>query len=151
MPIVEDLKIKPVSNAHENGRRLFSVVTLLCCVHKMMNSEQHSSIPNTVLISLLEMFSIVPDLESKHCWDFELMKSSIADHVLDHTTKIVYAIASYLVQHGALNCGVWLRCLPLIHLLLKEIEPFEEIELPPDKLIFDTKLENVPHVYDETA
>ena len=148
-PIIEDLKKRPDPNTHENGRRLCSVVTLLFCVDKIMNSEQRNSIPNTVFISLLEMFSIVPDQESKHCWDFELMKSSIADHLLNHITKIVHAIANYLVQHGALKSGVWLRCLPLIHLLLK-IEPFEEAELPPDKLTFDTKLENVPQVNNDT-
>ena len=133
--IVKDLCQLAIKGALENGKRMSSVLVLLCCLHHMIpNCIKMDQLYRPTKSALLYMLRLMPDPMQRRCLDWEYLLTMIPPKF----KKTVYeAVLRFTMDLGHTEClsqPHWLYSVPLVHLLRGTIQPFQELCLDPSKI-----------------
>jgi len=144
LEIVEELHRTDINgSALFNGRRICSVVTIICCLHRLIISQEldKARVSFRSISQLMFMLRLMPELQHQRCIDWEHLQDSLLTQ--DCTSEVFDAIY-YFVKH--LSCEKlfdqyeWLFALPVLHFLKKYSKPFEELILKSHLIPWNSKL-----------
>ena len=134
-------------SADANGRRMASVLTIICCLYKI--ATKVDVIPFEHAAALLSMLRLMPDALNEVCidWDF-------VNELLPKTSRIEMAFAAthsivvHLSHNKHFNKPEWLFALPVLHFLNESSEPFQTIEYNPRAIPWGDKIIALGYVKD---
>ncbi len=144
LSIVKQLDGKKIETPLENGRRMLSVVTIMCCISRMVSRyikfcyllEEHSSM--SLFLSMLRLW---PDQERKRCIDWEYLDKNIPAEFRKESYDSVQTFINALSNHAdPLSKPEWLYAIPVMHFLKGVSKPFQGFEFDPKKVPFGDKL-----------
>lgn len=137
--IVEDLYRYDVgSSPIENGRRIASVVTTICCFRRLMSdgitiNVEHSS-------AVLSMLYLMPDIMSQKCVDWDYLIELIPTSFREEAYLSIREVTKLLMNAKYLAEPQWLFALPILHFLKGVSRPFQETEFYPQAIEWNDKL-----------
>ena len=127
--IVEDLFYADVNNnARNNGSRMASAVTVICCLHKLM--PKGVKIDADHLSALLSMLRLMPDTQTRKCIDWEYLLNLIPASFKKVVCESIFELIDMQSSTKFLSQLDWLFAIPVFH-LLQGVLPFQDIELTP--------------------
>lgn len=114
-----------------------SVLVIMCCIHKMAPKYvKLNKIDPNIISELLLMLSLNPEPLLKRCDDWSYLlnllhnKDSFKKNIYDSLREFIIILSH---EHHLMK-PEWLFSLPLLHLLREQIQPFQELELNPQKI-----------------
>ena len=130
-----------IKGALENGKRMSSVLVILCCLHNMIpKCIKRNQLYLLTKSTLLYMLRLMPDLVQKRCLDWEYLKTMIPPRFKKTVYEAVLGFTMDLGHTENLSQPHWLYSVPLIHLLGGTIQPFQELCLDPSKVPWEDKV-----------
>lgn len=147
--IVDNLYFSDVNkNPINNGRRMASAVTVICCLHKLM--PRGVTIDADHLSALLSMLRLIPDIQTRKCVDWEYLlnlipanfKKVVSESILELTNK--QSCMKYFSQLD------WLYAIPVLHFVQEISQPFQDIELTPHAIKWQDNKINLGRVKSHT-
>lgn len=138
LEIIDELHCLTVANPFENGRRMSSVLTIICFLDTITPKYlKRDEIPLDNISQLLFMLRLMPDFHPrKKCIDFDYVLSSIPEKYRVKVHESVTGFAVHFIHKRLLNAPEWLYCLPLVHFLSGKSSPFQELNCNPKDLQF---------------
>ncbi len=143
LPILEKLARQEAVTSHDNGGRMLSVITIMCCISRMVTSDikfnhllSHSSM--SLFLSMLRLW---PEQERKRCMDWEYLDKSIPVKFKKESYDSVQMFINELSSRAdPLSMPEWLYAIPVMHFLKGVSKPFQEFEFDPKEVPFVNKL-----------
>ena len=133
--IVKDLYQLEIKGALENGKRMSSVLVILCCLHDMIPIYiKMDQIQPQTKSTLLYMLRLMPDPVQRKCLDWEYLMTMIPPTFKKTVYEAVLGFTADLAHTEYLSKPQWLYSVPLVHLLGGTIQPFQEMCLNPSKV-----------------
>ncbi len=132
LSIVKKLDGRKIETLLENGRRMLSVITIMCCISRVVSNIKlldHKSM--SLFLSMLRLW---PDQERKRCIDWEYLDKNIPDEFKKTAHTSVQMFIDELSSDA--GCLVWLCAIPVMHFLKGVSKPFQEFEFDPKKVPF---------------
>ena len=130
MDIATNLRSIDVKSASVNGRRICSILAIICLLHKL-NSLQKCGIKSDEVSLLFSMLCLKPDVSKSpfSCADLKFLLGYLRD-----SNMLVISAISYLLPHiGHLSGINWVYAILLIHVLGK-VEPFQPPAMDSSKI-----------------
>ncbi len=132
-----------METSSENGRRMLSVITIMCCISKMVSSnikfnyllKEHSS-----MSLFLNMLRLWPDQERKRCIDWEYLDKNIPAEFKKQSCASVQMFINDFSHAELLAKPEWLYAIPVMHFLNGVSKPFQGFEFDLKKVPFGDKL-----------
>ncbi len=129
----------------ENGRRMLSVITIMCCIWKMVSSARDiklsSLLEHSSMSMFLRMLRLRPDQEQKRCIDWEYLDKNIpAEFKKGSYDSIRMFINELSSCDDPLSKPEWLYAIPVMDFLNGVSKPFQEFEFDPKKVPFGDTL-----------
>ncbi len=143
LSIVKQLYGKKIEAPLENGRRMLSVVTIMCCISRMVSRYiKFSYLLDHYSMSLfLSMLRLCPDQERKRCIDWEYLDENIpAEFKKESYDSVQIFINELSSRADPLSKPEWLYAIPVMHFLKGVSKPFQEFEFDPKEVPFVDKL-----------
>ncbi len=139
LPIVKKLEGRKIKTPLENGRRMLSVITIMCCISRMVTRntrfdyllEEHSSA--SLFLSILRLW---PDQEHKRCIDWKYLDKNIPTEFKKQSYASVQMFINDFSHAELLAKPEWLHAIPVMHFLKGVSKPFQEFEFDPKKVPF---------------
>lgn len=134
--IIKYLAGKECFDISENGRRIASVLTIMCCFHGMISRRvKIDQIPLEAVSDMLLMLRLMPQLNKNKCNDLDHLSHLISNK--NFMKVVCHSILDFIVHlsHSQyLKQPQWLYSVPLLHLLNGKVKPFQKIELNPSEI-----------------
>ena len=140
LSIIDELKTKPSEVPEENGRRIVSVIAVICCFHQLI--PRHLRIEDVKLnyiATILLMLALKPVVEHKKCIDFDFVLDLIDPNSRKSVAEAISSFCTHLAHSRTLQNPEWLYAVPLLHFLRKDSSPFQIPEINPEKIQFGDK------------
>lgn len=141
MSIAETLSRRHIKVEVDNGKRMSSVIAIMCCLHDMTPKffiMEHFSFDEMCL--LLSMLHLRPNVDRKLCLDWEYVTQMIPKDFREVARDSVQAFTMHLSHTAHLQRPEWLYSVPLLHLLHGSAKPFQEIERDPTNITWGDNL-----------
>ncbi len=126
----------------ENGRRMLSVITIMCCISRMVSRfyKLNQLLDHNSIRLFLTMLRLRPEQEHERCIDWEYLDKNIPDDFKkkSHDSVQMFIDESSSVAKPLLNT-MWLYAIPVMHFLKGVSKPFQEFELNPKGVPFGDK------------
>ncbi len=134
--IIKQLDERKIETPLENGKRMLSVITIMCCISKMVSNMQLNDLLEHYSMSLfLSMLRPWPDQEHKRCTDWEYLDKSIPAGFKKESYNSVQMFINELSSCAdPLSKPEWLYAIPVMHFLNGISEPFQQFEFDPKKV-----------------
>lgn len=118
-----------------------SVLTVMCCLYKMTsNGIKMEHIALEAVSDMLIMLRLMPQLNPKKCDDWKYLSSVFSNKYFRGTLYLcLRKFILYLSQNRYLRSPEWIYSIALFHLLYEKVNPFQEIELNPEKIPWEDK------------
>ncbi len=113
-------------NPSNNGRRMASAITVMCCFQKLM--PKGVKIDTEHLVALLSMLCLMPDVQSRRCDDWNYVMELIPSSFREVVFNSIYELTNILINTKYLAQPEWLFSLPVMHFLRGVSKPFQETE-----------------------
>ncbi len=142
LSIGNQLDGKKIETPLENGRRMLSVITIMCCISRMVSRNIKFSylLDHSSMSLFLSMLRLWPDQESKRCIDWEYLDKNIPAEFRKKSYHSVQMFINELSHAQPLSKPEWLYAIPVMHFLNAVSEPFQEFEFDPKEVPFVDKL-----------
>ena len=143
LSIVNQLAGKKMETPLENGRRMLSVITIMCCISRMVaGSIKFSYLLDHYSVSLfLSMLRLWPDQEHQKCIDWEYLDKNIPAEFRKESYDSVHMFINELSSRAdPLSMPEWLYAIPVMHFLKGVSRPFQEFEFDPREVPFGDTL-----------
>ncbi len=140
LSIVEKLYGQVIETPHDNGKRMLSVITIMCCISRIYSKD---IIINRSFISmLLYMLCLWPEQDYKRCSDWEYLDKNVPPKFKKESYASVQMFITALSQSELLFKPEWLYAIPVMHFFKGSSEPFQEFQFDPKKVLFgDTHID----------
>lgn len=141
LSIVQELYSMKIEEPVRNGKRISSVITILCCLHSMIpKSIKMDYIHPDRLDEVFCMFWLYADVQSKRCSDWEIVNELIPGSFRKtaHESVLGFVIHSGHTKH--FHRPEWLYAIPIVHFLGGAAKPFQAIEFNPHEIPWGDKL-----------
>ncbi len=142
LSIVKQFGEKNIGTPLENGKRMLSVISIMCCISRMVTRNirfdfllDHSSM--SLFLSMLRPW---PDQEHKRCIDWEYLDKNIPAEFKKESYDSVQMFINELSHAQPLSKPEWLYAIPVMHFLKGVSKPFQEFEFDPKEVPFGDKL-----------
>ncbi len=143
LSIINKLVGRKMETPLENGRRMLSVITIMCCIWKMVSRViKFSYLLNHHSVSLfLSMLRLWPEQEHNRCIDWEYLDENIPVEFKKELYDSVRTFINELSSHtDPVSKSEWLYAIPVMHFLKGVSTPFQEFEFDPREVPFGDKL-----------
>ena len=143
LSIVDDLNEFVIGDAKKNGRRMSSVLTILCSLSSIIpNYAKMEGIHYDYISQLLSMLRLMPDIVKRECVDYDYLMQLIPGHFRKVARDSVYRFIIYLSHEKHFDLPKWLYSIPLAHFLYELSKPFEcsNLNLDPKMIQFGDKI-----------
>ncbi len=141
LPIVEKLASQEIVTPRDNGKRMLSVITIMCCISRMVTKYikfnallNHSSI----ISPFLYMLCLRP--EQEHCIDWEYLDKNIPPKFKEESYASVQMFINDFSHAELLSKPEWLYAIPVMHFLKGVSKPFQEFQFDPKNVPFGDTL-----------
>ena len=126
----------------ENGRKMLSVITIMCCISRMVSEiiKFNYLLDHHTMSLFLIMLRLWPDQVRKRCIDWEYLDKNIPDEFKKESYDSVRMFINELSHAQPLSKPEWLYAIPVMHFLNGVSKPFQRIEFDPKKVPFGDKL-----------
>ena len=84
--------------------------------------------------AMMSMLTLQPDVKQRKCEDFDIVNGYINVGVKKQVVDALLHFCNHLCHTASLNDPLWLYALPLIHFLQGISQPFDVLQLVPDKI-----------------
>ena len=140
--LINQLYHSSIVNARHNGRRMSSVMAIVCFLSKIIPDylKKIDQIPHEYILQMLSMFRFMPDLQHETCVDFDYLRRSIPNH---YTTIALTALIGFVIHASSKVLfwqPEWLYSVPLVHFLAGASKPFQKFNFDPKKIEFGDKV-----------
>lgn len=128
--IINDLASINVGNdTIVNGKRMLSAFVVICFFNDMIPVHiQTYKIPAFRISTLLSLFCLLPDTQSRICSDWDYLKRNIPATFIETIYKALQRFIDHLKDKDYIQPPKWLFAVPTLHFLKKLSYPFQEIE-----------------------
>ncbi len=101
--IVKQLGEKIMETPLENGRRMLSVITIMCCIWKMVsrNIEFNHLLKHSSMSLFLNMLRLRPERDHKRCIDWEYLDKNIPTEFKQESYDSVQMFIKELSKSGS--------------------------------------------------
>ncbi len=125
----------------ENGRKMLSVITIMCCISRMVSIcyKLNQLLDLNSIRLFLAMLRLRPEQEHERCIDWEYLDKNIPD---DFKKKSYDSVQMFIDESSSaepLLNPMWLYAIPVMHFLKGVSKPFQEFELNPKGVPFEDK------------
>ena len=147
LSIIDELKTKPSDVPEENGRRIASVIAVICCFYQLI--PHHLRIEDVKLnyiATILLMLALKPVVKHKKCIDFDFVLDLIDPNSRKSVAEAISGFCTHLAHSRTLHNPEWLYAVPLLHFLRKDSSPFQTAEMNPEKMQWGDKNLNLTTV-----
>ncbi len=141
--IVIQLVGRKIETPLENGRRMLSVVTIMCCILRMVsgNIKLNLLLDPYSMSLFLSMLRLWPDQDHKRCIDWEYLDKNIpAEFRKESYDSVRRFITDLSSCADPLSRQEWIVAIPVMHFLKGASKPFQEFEFDPKAVQFGDKL-----------
>ncbi len=143
LSILNQLVEKKTETPFENGKRMLSVITVMCCIRRILskhfqfdNPLEHYSV--SLFLSMLRLW---PEQEQRRCTDWEYLDKNIPAEFKKESYNSVQMFINELSSCAdPLSKPEWLYAIPVMHFLKGVSEPFQEFEFDPKEVPFVDEL-----------
>lgn len=145
LTLIDDLQMKPVDNAEENGRRMASVLAIISCIYSLI--PQPLTLGNFepgAIAVILSMLQLKPNLEERQHMDLDVVFSLLPDKSRKAASEALCGMCTHLSSHKDLREPDWVQVIPLIHFLQNKSKPFDTPN--PDKIVWKNFYLGLYHV-----
>lgn len=130
LSVVDDLQMKPVDNAEENGKRMSSVLTIVSCIYYLIPQPiPLDSFESKVIATILSMLFLRPNLQERQHTDLDIVLSLLPDKSRKAASDALCGLCTHLSSHKDLREPDWVHVIPLVNFLLKKSVPFDAVKL----------------------
>ncbi len=152
LSIIMKLVEKKMETPLENGRRMLSVITIMCCIWRMVSGhiKFNDLLDHHTMHLVLSMLRLKPDQEQKRCIDWEYLDKNIPTEFKKESYASVQMFINELSHARPLSTPQWLYAIPVMHFLNGVSEPFQGFEFDPRKVPFEDKLIGLRAVREKT-
>lgn len=153
LSIVSELHSYDIDNASFNGRRIASVLTIMCSLYALIpRYTLLESISYKSISQMLSMLRLMPDMHHKRCLDYEYLIQSdlIPEYYWVVVKETLYGFVSHLSHKKFFQAPEWLYSIPLGHFLAGISYPFKEFNLDPERIEFGDRLFGFASIRSET-
>ncbi len=142
LSIGNQLVERKIETPLENGRKMLSVITIMCCISRMVSEiiKFNYLLDHHTMSLFLIMLRLWPDQERKRCIDWEYLDKNIPDEFKKESYDSVRMFINELSHAQPLSKPEWLYAIPVMHFLKGVSKPFQEFEFDPKKVPFGDKL-----------
>ena len=145
LSLVDELQVKSVNNAEENGRRMASVLAIVCCIYSLVpNPISWANIELNAVAAVLSMLHLQPNLKDRQHSDLDIVLNLLPEKSRKATSEALCGLCTHLSSRKDLQEPVWVRVIPLIHFLQKKSKPFDSLN--PDKIVWENLHLGLKHV-----
>lgn len=128
MEIVDILYKTEVNHNTSNGKRIVSVLALMCCFKALVYKP--ADLPAEYIKAQLSMLRVLPQTQEEHCVEWNIIKESLPETM---RSSALDAIRMYIQRSNQSDSLVWLFALPITH-FLRGMMPFHPMEYNPRKI-----------------
>lgn len=124
-----------IQSSEENGSRMASVITVICCFSNMIPSclrIEHLEID--LIAVMLSMLVMMPDLPREQCKDWNVVSALIPKTSKQAVASNLFGFCTYLARNRNIIKPEWVYVIPLIHFLREQSVPFGNPQLDPEKI-----------------
>lgn len=137
LSVLRELQSVPSKTAVENGRKIASALCIMLCFDLLIPRKiKMSDMPKGAMSMMMSMMSLQPDVKQRKCDDFCVVNSCIPDAVKKHVISVILSFCNDLSHTSSLSHPFWLYAVPLIHLLQGACQPFDRLQLDPEKIVW---------------
>ena len=152
LSITNDLYSYAVDNAQKNGRRMSSILTILCSLYAIIPKyAKMEKIPYSCISQLLSMLRLMPDVDKRECVDYDYLIQLIPGRFRKVARESLIGFILHLSHTKLFRVPQWLYSIPLGHFLYEASKPFEGFNLDPKKIQFEDKYLGFKHIKSETS
>ena len=144
LTLVDELQVKSVDNAEENGRRMASVLAIISCIYSLVPPLKMDNFESSAIAAILSMLCLKPNLENKQHTDLDTVLSLIPEKSRKAVSEALCGMCKYLALHKDLREPDWIYAVPLIHFLQKKSTPFDALN--PEKITWKNTYLDLSHV-----
>ena len=145
LSLIDDLQMKSVDTAEENGQRISSVLAIVSCIYSLTpTSLTLNSFHASAIATILSMLCLKPDLEKRQHTDLDIVLNLLPEKSRKATSEALCGMCTHLSSHKDLREPDWIYAVPLIHFLQKKSTPFETLN--PDKITWENPHLGLKHV-----
>ena len=150
LSLVDELQVKAVSNAEENGRRMASVLAIAFSIHSLVpNPIPRTSFESSAIAAVLSMLHLKPNLKELQHSDLDFVLSLIPETSRKPISDALCGLCTSLSFHKDLREPNWVHVIPLIHFLQKKSKPFDTLNL--EKIVWNNPHLGLNHVKSVTS
>ena len=144
LSLIDELQVKSVDNAEENGRRVASVLAIISCIYSLVPPLKLDNFESSAIAAILSMLCLKPNLEKRQHTDLDIVLSLIPEKSRKAISEAVCGMCTHLSSHKDLREPDWVYAIPLIHFLQKKSSPFDTLN--PDCIIWKNAHLDLSHV-----
>ena len=146
LTLIDELQMKPVDSAEENGRRMASVLAIISCIYSLIpNPLNLDNFESRVIAAILSMLCLKPNLENRQHPDLDIVLSLLpGEKSRKATSEALCGMCTHLSSHKDLREPDWVYAIPLIHFLQKKSIPFDTLN--PDSITWENSHLGLNHV-----
>lgn len=136
--IIDQLYSKRVELPDENGRRMASVLSLICSLHFLQGVPSVFDInkfSTKSIESLLSMLLLNPYVDDQKCTDLDIVLTMVSRPLLRKVSDALIFICNHISFKKQLSSPQWLYAIPLVHVFVeKDLIPFGDLEIELEKI-----------------
>ncbi len=121
---LSDISVK--ENADVNGKRMSSIVVVICCLDQVLIKSLYEVVPPDYASNLLYMLKLQPDIKSRKCLDWDNLNACIPNHYKKVVIRAICRLFSHLVNSQLYSKLEWLYAIPILHFLRGDLKPFQQ-------------------------
>lgn len=135
--MLRELQTVPTKTAVENGHKIASVLCIMLCFDFLIPHKiKMYNLPKDLISMMMSMMSLHPDVKQKKCDDFYALRDCVPDVVKKHVISVILSFCNQLSKTSYLSYPFWLYAVPLIHFLQGACQPFDGLQLDPEKIVW---------------
>ena len=140
LSIIEEVQARPSDVPEENGRRIASVIAVICCFYQLIpHYIKMSDIKLDHIAVILSMLALKPVMQHKKCFDFDFVLDLIDPKSRKSVAEAIRGFCTHLAHSRTLKNPEWLYAVPLLHFLRQDSSPFQTAEMNPERMQWGDK------------
>jgi hypothetical protein len=145
LAVIDDLHMKSVDTAEENGQRISSVLAIVSSIYSLTpKSLKLESFETSAIATILSMLYLKPNPEERQCTDLDIVFSLLPEKSRKTISEALCGLCTHLSSHKDLREPDWIYAIPLIHFLQKKSTPFDTLN--PEKIVWENPHLGLKHV-----
>jgi hypothetical protein len=136
LSVIDDLQMKTVDTAEENGQRMSSILAIVSSIYSLTpTSLTLDSFETSAITTILSMLCLKPNPEERQHTDLDIVFNLLPEKSRKTASEALCGLCTHLSSHKDLREPDWIYTIPLIHFLQKKSTPFDTLN--PEKIVWE--------------